>query len=144
MRQTPGNSVWSSSRRSCLEKTIASESRGRSRDAARRAVFLAYREGPEAQREDDESGKKPAKVLSKTVVQDAEPGEHLSKQPPAEAFRNAQLGAPPLREPTVVEAHINHLDHGVDPGEDADAAQLEDEVRRANGGGSKSMEDPDN
>src|SRR3954469_3670436 len=105
--------------------------RDRRLHAAGAAFFFPNGEGPEAEGEDDKAGNVPPKVLGESVIQDAEPGEHLAEQPTAEAFRDAQLRAAALGKAAVVEAHVHHLHERIQPRQYSDAAKLDDEVGRA-------------
>src|SRR6185503_20109256 len=104
--------------------------------------WVGDREGPEAGKKDHQTDDVPAEILRKTVVHDAEPGEHLSEQPAAQAIGNAHLRAAPASEAAVIETHIDHLDERVDPGEHADAAKLEEETGLAYGGRTEAVEHP--
>lgn len=110
--------------------------------AARGVLLLANRKCPEAQGKNDEPGNEPPEVFGKPIIEYSEPRDHLSEEPTVEALGNPELGAAPLREPAVIEAHIHHLDERIQPGEDAHTTKLEDKVRCANGGGTKGVKYP--
>src|SRR5215510_13980756 len=95
----------------------------------RRLMRTSDRKGQEAQSENDEARDVPPQVLRQTVVQDAEPGEHLPEQPAVEAVRDACGRPSALRPAAVVETEIDHLDQCVNPGEDPDTPQLGNEDR---------------
>src|SRR3954469_25622140 len=103
---------------------------------------VADGEGHEAHGQKDHTGHIPPDVLSEAVIEDAEPGEHLTEEPADDALRHTRSQAAP-GESRMVEPQVDHLDECVNPGEDANAPELVDEDQVTGRARAERVEDPD-
>src|SRR5207248_7124948 len=122
---------------------VAPPDLGKTTTPGRRSAAAADGEGDEAEAENHQPGDVPAQIFGQPVIHDPEPGQHLAEQPTVEAVGNARGCAPTPRPAAVIEAHVHHLDEGVDPREHAYAAQLPDEQRLDGARVSQRVEDVD-
>src|SRR5438552_286576 len=85
------------------------------------------RKHQKADAQNDETGDVPPDVLGESVIQNAEPREHLPEQPPVKDIGESARLSPAAGPAAVVKPHINHLYERIDPRQHTDAAQLGDE-----------------
>ena len=65
----------------------------------------------------------PVRIVGQRVVHDAERRKHLREQPTFDNLGDSRGCAPPLREATMPNLHVDDLDQGVQPGCDAEDAE---------------------
>src|SRR5512143_1641764 len=108
------------------QEILARDGMGWKRRVSRgcRLLRASNRKSEKAQSKNDQSGDIPPQVFGQSVIENSKPRQHLAEQPAVQAVGNSGRLPPAARPAAVVEAQIDHLHQGVQPGQHAYPTQL--------------------